>query len=82
MPKRVWLSLTASLSYHILARGTPLAAGLQTVSHDVTGCVVACCILERECHDQGLTVYQIKRQASCHGRTLALPALELPRQAA
>jgi hypothetical protein len=50
--------------------------------HHVTCSLVAFCVLERERHDQRLTIYKLKRQLSCHGRTLALPALERLRQAA
>jgi DDE family transposase len=50
--------------------------------HHFTCCVVAFCVLERERHDRGLTIYKPKRQLSCHGRTLVLPALERLRQAA
>jgi hypothetical protein len=50
--------------------------------HHVTCCVVAFCVLERERQDQGLTIDHLTRQLSCHGRTLALPALERLRQAA
>ena len=50
--------------------------------HHVTCCVVAFCVLERERHDRALTIYKRKRQLSCHGRTLALPALERLREAA
>jgi hypothetical protein len=47
-----------------------------------TCCLVAFCVLERERHDRALTIYKLKRQLSCHGRTLALPALERLREAA
>jgi DDE superfamily endonuclease len=50
--------------------------------HHVTCCLVAFCVLERERHDRSLTIYKLKRQLSCHGRALALPALERLRQAA
>jgi DDE superfamily endonuclease len=46
------------------------------------GCVVACCVLERARQDRGLTIYKLKRQLSCHARTVALPALERLRQTA
>lgn len=44
--------------------------------HHVTCCLVAFCVLERERHDQGLTIYKLKRQLSYRGHTLVLPALE------
>jgi len=50
--------------------------------HHFTCCLVAFCVLERERHDRGLTIYKLKLQLSCHGRTLVLPALERLRQAA
>jgi putative transposase len=50
--------------------------------HHFTCCLVAFCVLERERHDRGLTIYKLKRQLSCHGRTLVLPALERLRQVA
>src|SRR5499426_1183782 len=50
--------------------------------HHVTCCLVAFCVLERERHDRSLTIYKLKRQLSCHGRALALPALERLRQGA
>jgi putative transposase len=50
--------------------------------HHFTCCLVAFCVLERERHDRGLTIYKLKRQLSCHGRTVVLQALERLRQAA
>ena len=50
--------------------------------HHVTCCLVACCVLERERYAQGLTIDQLKRQLSCRGPTLVLPALERLRQTA
>jgi putative transposase len=50
--------------------------------HHLTCCLVAFCVLERERHDRGLTIYKLKHQLSCQGRTLTLPALERLRQAA
>jgi Transposase DDE domain len=50
--------------------------------HHVTCCLVAFCILERERHDRGLTIYKLKHQLSCQGRTVILPALERLKQAA
>jgi putative transposase len=50
--------------------------------HHLACCLVAFCILERERHDRGLTIYKLKHQLSCQGRTLALPTLERLRQAA
>jgi putative transposase len=50
--------------------------------HHVTCCLVAFCVLERERHDRGLTIYKLKHQLSCQGRTVFLPALERLKQAA
>jgi Transposase DDE domain len=50
--------------------------------HHFTCCLIAFCVLERERHDRGLTVYKLKHQLSCHGRMVVLPALEQLRQAA
>ena len=44
--------------------------------HHFTCCLVAFCVLERERHDRQLSIYQLKRQLSFKGRSLALPALE------
>jgi putative transposase len=44
--------------------------------HHFTCCLVAFCVLERERHDRGLTIYKLRRQLSCRGHTLVLPALE------
>jgi hypothetical protein len=43
--------------------------------HHVTCCLVAFCVLERERHDSGLTIYNLKHQLSWRGRTVILPAL-------
>jgi hypothetical protein len=50
--------------------------------HHVMCCLVAFCILERERHDRGLTIYKLKHQLSCRGRAVMLPALERLKQAA
>lgn len=50
--------------------------------HHIICCLVAFCVLERERHDRRLTIYKLKRQLSCHGRPLVLPALERLRQSA
>jgi Transposase DDE domain len=50
--------------------------------HHLACCLVAFCVLERERHDRGLTIYKLKRQLSCQGRMLVLPALERLRHAA
>jgi putative transposase len=50
--------------------------------HHVTCCLAAFCVLARERHDRALTIYKLKRQLSCQGPTLTLPALERLRQAA
>jgi hypothetical protein len=48
----------------------------------ITCSLVAFCILERERHDRGLSIYKLKRQLSCKGQTVVLPALERLRRAA
>jgi hypothetical protein len=50
--------------------------------HHIVCCLIAFCILERERHKRGLSVYKLKRQLSFQGRALALPALERLRRAA
>jgi Transposase DDE domain len=50
--------------------------------HHMACCLVAFCVLERERHDRHLSSYQLKRQLSFKGRSLALPALERIRGAA
>jgi hypothetical protein len=47
-----------------------------------TCCLVACCVLERARQDRGCTIYTLKRQLSCHRRTVELPALKRLRQTA
>ena len=44
--------------------------------HHITCCLVAFCVLERERHERQLSIYTLRRQLSCRGRSLALPALE------
>jgi hypothetical protein len=50
--------------------------------HHITCGLVAFCVLERERHDRRLTIYKLKRQLSCRGRPLVLPALERLRHSA
>jgi putative transposase len=50
--------------------------------HHMACCLVAFCVLERERHDRHLSIYNLKRQLSFKGRSLALPALERIRGAA
>jgi hypothetical protein len=50
--------------------------------HHMTCCLVAFCVLEWERHVRGLSIYKLKRQPSCQGRTVVLPALERLRQTA
>jgi putative transposase len=50
--------------------------------HHFACCLVAFCVLERERHDRGLTIYKLKRQLSCQGHSVVLPALNRLRQAA
>jgi hypothetical protein len=48
----------------------------QAQAHHIICCLTAFCVLERERHDRGLTIYKLKQQLSCQGRALGLPALE------
>jgi putative transposase len=50
--------------------------------HHMACCLVAFCVLEWERHDRHLSIYQLKRQLSFKGYSLALPALERIRGAA
>ena len=50
--------------------------------HHILCCVVACCVLERERHDRGLSIDKLKRHLSCRGRAAVLPALERLRRTA
>jgi Transposase DDE domain len=50
--------------------------------HHMICCLVAFCVLERECPMRGLSIYKLKRRLSCQGRTVVLPALERLRQTA
>jgi putative transposase len=44
--------------------------------HHMACCLTAFCVLERERHDRGLSIYKLKRARSCNGRSIRLPALE------
>ena len=50
--------------------------------HHMLCCLVAFCVLERESHDRGVSIYQLKRHLSFRGRAIVLPALEQLRTAA
>ncbi len=50
--------------------------------HHITCCLIAFCVMERERHTRGLSIYKLKRQLSFKGRSLVLPALEQLRSAA
>ncbi|HZC01370.1 MAG TPA: transposase [Gammaproteobacteria bacterium] len=50
--------------------------------HHITCCLLAFCVMERERHTRGLSIYKLKRQLSFKGRSLVLPALEQLRSAA
>ena len=50
--------------------------------HHILCCLVAFCVLERERHDRGLSIYKLKRHLSCRGRAAVLPALERLRRTA
>jgi hypothetical protein len=45
-------------------------------------CLVAFCVLERERHEGGLSISNLKRRLSFQGRSHALPSLERLRRAA
>lgn len=55
---------------------------LRAQEHHITGCLVAFCILERESHDRGMSIYKLKRRLSFKGRTPPLLALQRLRKAA
>jgi putative transposase len=65
-----------------LGLGGCQARSVRAQLHHITCCFVAFCVLERECQDQGLSIYKLKRHLSFHGRAFALPALERLRSAA
>jgi putative transposase len=44
--------------------------------HHMACCLTAFCVLERERHDRGLSIYKLKWALSCNGRSIRLPALE------
>jgi hypothetical protein len=50
--------------------------------HHISCCLVPFCVLERERHDQHLSIYQLKRRLSFQGPAYALPALERLKRAA
>jgi hypothetical protein len=50
--------------------------------HHITCCLVAFCVLEREKHERGVSIYKLKRRLSFKGRSVTLPALERLRSAA
>ena len=50
--------------------------------HHISGCVVACWVLERERHARTLSIDHRKRQLSLRGRSSVLPALERLRSTA
>jgi hypothetical protein len=54
----------------------------QAQRHHILCCLVAFCVLERERPDRGLSRDKRKRQLSCQGRSVGLPALERLRRAA
>jgi hypothetical protein len=56
------------------------ARSAQVQRQHLTCCLGALCVLERERQDRGPTIYTLKRQLSCHGHTLVLPALDRLRQ--
>jgi putative transposase len=50
--------------------------------HHITCCLVAFCVLERERQDRRLSIYKLRRQLSCKGRSYALSALDRLKTAA
>jgi Transposase DDE domain len=50
--------------------------------HHIACCLVAFCVLERERHARGLSIYKLKRRLSFQGRSMSLPALQHLRSAA
>lgn len=50
--------------------------------HNITCCLIAFCVLERERYDRQLSIYKLKRQLSFMGRAHILPALERLRRIA
>jgi putative transposase len=50
--------------------------------HHIACCLTAFCVLERERHERGLSIYKLKRALSCGGWAIRLPALERLRSAA
>jgi hypothetical protein len=50
--------------------------------HHILCCLVAFCVLEWERRERGLSIYKLKRQLSCQGRSVVLPALERLRRTA
>jgi hypothetical protein len=58
------------------------ARSTRAQQHHIVCCLVAFCVLERESHDCGVCIYQLKRHLSFRGRTIVFPALERLRSAA
>jgi hypothetical protein len=50
--------------------------------HHIPCCLAAFCVLERERHDRGLSIYKLRRALSCNGQSITLPALERLRRIA
>jgi Transposase DDE domain len=50
--------------------------------HHIACCLTACCVLERERHERGLSIYKLKRALRCGAWSIRLPALERLRSAA
>jgi Transposase DDE domain len=70
-----------------VCKDQPSLAGCQARSERAqlqhsSGCLVAFCVLERERHDQQLTIYQLKRRLSFQGPADTRPALERLKRAA
>jgi hypothetical protein len=65
-----------------LGRSGCQARSEQAQRHHSSCCLVAFCVLERERHARGLTIYKFKRQLSFKGCSVVLPVLEQLRSAA
>jgi phage protein U len=72
----------AGLAWVYASQARRAVYGLSAQRHHLPGCLVAFCLLERERQDGGLTISTRKRQLSCQGHRLVLPALERIRPAA
>jgi hypothetical protein len=65
-----------------LGLGGCQARSARAQQHHLACCLVAFCVLERECQERGLSIYKLKRYLSFQGPSVALPALERLRNTA